>query len=155
MQFLATFSTFSLLILSALAQTNTDGAPTLKRVARFSANLGDRNTLLTETACSAFGKQFNFRTLGDIADIVNVSDDVFLGATDFVAGVGSLCGSCWEVVKTEGAQTAIRVFTVDHVRNGFNVELDGLNALTGGRGKELGKANVEVTQVPPSACGFA
>lgn len=76
----------------------------------------------------------------------------FIGGAHAVAAWNSPnCGTCW-ALTFEG--TTIHVLAVDTAGVGFNIALEAMDALTGGRGVELGKVSVQYHQVDASVCGL-
>ncbi|KAI5860693.1 Cerato-platanin [Durotheca rogersii] len=109
----------------------------------------DDSRSLTAVACSdgqnGLISRFGWQTQGDIPSL-------YLGAADAIGGWNSpACGTCWEL--SFGGRT-INVLAIDHAGAGFNIALDGLNALTNGQGVALGRIEASARQVSTSACGI-
>ncbi|KAI0602590.1 immunomodulatory protein [Biscogniauxia sp. FL1348] len=76
----------------------------------------------------------------------------YIAAADVVAGWNSpQCGTCWQLTW-QGK--SINVLAIDHAGSGFNIAVDAMNALTGGRAVELGRIDATATQVASSVCGI-
>jgi len=76
----------------------------------------------------------------------------YIGGADAVAGWNSPnCGTCWQLTWNG---RSIYVLAVDHAGSGFNIELDGMNALTNGQAVALGRIDAAATQVAVSNCGL-
>ncbi|KIM63755.1 hypothetical protein SCLCIDRAFT_1213915 [Scleroderma citrinum Foug A] len=87
-----------------------------------------------------------YETLGELPKFP------YVGGVYTVTGWNSpACGTCYNV--TYGS-TTISVLAVDVALQGFNVAETAMNALTGGQAVQLGRINVQATQVDVSYCGF-
>ena len=105
------------------------------------------------------------RSFVDTAPVAAVLTDLFsgykvlgqlpgfprVGGTWFVGGWGSPdCGTCWKLTYKGNS---INVLAVDHSAEGsFNIALGAMNELTHGQAINLGRIDVEYTQVPASQC---
>ncbi|KAJ6441204.1 cerato-platanin domain-containing protein [Purpureocillium lavendulum] len=102
---------------------------------------------LNGVACSdgANGLQRKgYRTLGDLPTFP------MIGSVSRVAGWNSPnCGTCWKLTH-EGR--TVTILAVDHCASGFDLSLEAMNALTGGRGVELGRIDAQAVQVPATEC---
>ncbi|KAH7912527.1 Cerato-platanin-domain-containing protein [Hygrophoropsis aurantiaca] len=81
----------------------------------------------------------------------------YIGGAPQIAGWNSkYCGSCWKLAYTvKGKTTSINVTaldTGDQDLEGFNISLEAMNALTGGKAKDLGRVSITATQVDGGAC---
>ncbi|KAI8999131.1 immunomodulatory protein [Trametes punicea] len=87
-----------------------------------------------------------FTTLGALPHFPNI------GGAAAVAGWNSAqCGTCWAL---EYKGRTLTVLAVDHAQSGFNIALEAMNALTGGKAEQLGRIEATATQVDKSKCGL-
>jgi len=108
---------------------------------------------LSTTACSdgSNGLASSYPTFG------NLPSFPYIGGVQAIAGWNSpYCGSCWSVTYTsdKGVSKSINVLAVDVGKDGFNVALEAMNALTGGLATQLGRITVASQQVNASACAL-
>lgn len=138
-------SIFSLLALAlpAFSQTTTQ---TLSYDTAYDNSSG----LLSNLACSdgEYGLETKgYNTLGELPNFPNV------GGVYTVTGWDSPgCGTCYNV--TYGS-TSIYILAVDVSLEGFNIAQAAMNTLTGNLASELGRINVQSTQVDASYCGIS
>lgn len=69
------------------------------------------------------------------------------------------CGTCWRVTYTDsqGVSTSLNITVIDtgdHDHDGFRISLEGMNHLTQGHAKNLGKAPITAARIPKSSCGL-
>ncbi|KII89328.1 hypothetical protein PLICRDRAFT_40987 [Plicaturopsis crispa FD-325 SS-3] len=66
------------------------------------------------------------------------------------------CGTCWNLTYSGagGNTTSIKVLAIDEADDGFNLSLEAMNALTNGKGGDLGIVQANATQVDKSVCGL-
>ena len=77
-----------------------------------------------------------------------------IGGAPEVTGFDSPnCGTCWNLTFTPTGQT-ITVTAIDVATAGFNIALEAMNTLTGGRAVDLGRVNATVVEVDKTLCGF-
>lgn len=101
-------------------------------------------------ACSdgSNGLASRFPTFGSVPTYPNI------GGAAVIAGWNDAdCGSCWSLTYG-GTGRTILVTAIDHTDDGFNLSLEALNTLTGGRAIEFGAVDVTATQVDRSRCGL-
>ncbi|KAI6111164.1 Cerato-platanin [Pisolithus sp. B1] len=139
------FSLFSLLALALLAfsQTTTE---TLS----YDTTYDDASEPLSNLACSdgVYGLETKgYNTLGDLPTFPNVGGVYTVTEWDSPA-----CGTCYNV--TYGS-TSIFILAVDVSQEGFNIAETAMNTLTGNLATELGRVNVQSTQVNASYCGIS
>lgn len=74
----------------------------------------------------------------------------FIGGSPQITGYGSpYCGSCWVISYTDpstGTTIAKSITTIDvgdPALEGFNLSLEAMNYLTGGRAEQLGRIDVQ------------
>ncbi|KAL2825131.1 Cerato-platanin-domain-containing protein [Aspergillus cavernicola] len=80
-----------------------------------------------------------------------------IGGAPTIAGWGSEnCGTCYQIqyAPATGSPTSIFLTAVDSAPGGFNVAVEAMNLLTGGRAEELGRVDVTWTQVSRESCGL-
>ncbi|KAI1502004.1 immunomodulatory protein [Biscogniauxia marginata] len=107
---------------------------------------GSQSTNTVSCSDGQYGLAARFPTFGSFPQFP------YIGAADVVGGWNSpSCGTCWQL--TYQGRT-INVLAIDHAASGFNIAVDAMNALTGGRAVELGRIDAESTQVPASVCGI-
>lgn len=76
----------------------------------------------------------------------------YIGGVYTVTGWNSpACGTCYNVTYGD---TTISILAVDVALQGFNIAQTAMNALTNGQAAQLGRVNVQATQVDASYCGF-
>ncbi|KII89372.1 hypothetical protein PLICRDRAFT_41019 [Plicaturopsis crispa FD-325 SS-3] len=66
------------------------------------------------------------------------------------------CGTCWKLTYSGagGNKTSINVLAIDETDDGFNLSLEAMNALTNGKGGNLGIVQADAAQVDKSVCGM-
>lgn len=76
----------------------------------------------------------------------------------YVGGAGTIsgwnsesCGNCYGLTYNG---TTIYLTAVDYAASGFNIGLRALDRLTGGRGRQLGTINAQLSFHPRSTCGL-
>ncbi|KAI0781477.1 immunomodulatory protein [Trametes elegans] len=75
-----------------------------------------------------------------------------IGGTAAVGGWNSAkCGTCWQL-SYKGR--SVNVLAVDHAQSGWNVARGAMDALTGGKAKQLGRIEATAKQVDKSKCGL-
>ncbi|KAJ0422834.1 Cerato-platanin-domain-containing protein [Aspergillus carlsbadensis] len=80
-----------------------------------------------------------------------------IGGAPTIAGWGSdKCGACYQIQYTSaaGAVNSMFVTAVDAAPGGFNVGVQAMDLLTGGRAVELGRVDVVWTEVARENCGL-
>ncbi|XWX01387.1 hypothetical protein V2A60_009414 [Cordyceps javanica] len=76
----------------------------------------------------------------------------YIGGAEAVAGWNSpSCGTCW---RLDYKGRSINVLAIDHANAGFNIALDAMNKLTGGRGVEVGRIDAQASKVDIKECGL-
>nr|AKB94552.1 cerato-platanin-like protein 1 [Heterobasidion annosum]CEH24659.1 cerato-platanin 3 [Heterobasidion irregulare]CEH24660.1 cerato-platanin 3 [Heterobasidion irregulare]CEH24661.1 cerato-platanin 3 [Heterobasidion irregulare] len=103
---------------------------------------------MNTAACSngPHGLASKFPTFGDLPDYP------YVGGVFAVSSWNSAnCGTCWAVTYPETGVT-INVLAIDVASPGFNVAQAAMDKLTNGKATQLGKVEVNVEQVPTSAC---
>ncbi|KAJ7140352.1 Cerato-platanin [Mycena filopes] len=97
-------------------------------------------------------ERLGYKTFGSLPDFP------FIGGAGAVEGYDSAnCGTCWKLSYADdtGFKKSINVLAIDHSAAGtFNIALDAMNALTDNQAVELGRVNVQATQVDKSVCGL-
>ena len=87
-----------------------------------------------------------FTTLGSLPKFP------YIGGAHVVSGWNSpSCGTCWSLTY-EG--NTIYVLAVDTAGVGFNIALEAMNALTGGKGEQLGKVSAQIAPADSWYCGL-
>lgn len=81
------------------------------------------------------------------------------GAPQIMSWNSPYCGTCWELTFTNehGVSTSLNITAIDtgdHSLEGFNISLEGMDYLTGGEGRRLGRVLITAVRVPKSACGL-
>ncbi|KAI1638067.1 immunomodulatory protein [Biscogniauxia mediterranea] len=135
------FTTFVAQILSLVAVTSAASVA-------YDQNYDNGGQSTNTVACSdgIYGLAGRFPTFGSFPQFP------YIGAADVVAGWNSpQCGTCWQLTW-QGK--SINVLAIDHAGSGFNIAVDAMNALTGGRAVELGRIDATATQVASSVCGI-
>ncbi|KAM5359903.1 hypothetical protein ACJZ2D_014106 [Fusarium nematophilum] len=61
------------------------------------------------------------------------------------------CASCWELVYGQESRAFL---VVDRAETGIILSLEGMNSLTGDKAEELGRVDVNATQVDMINCGI-
>ncbi|KAH7921312.1 Cerato-platanin [Leucogyrophana mollusca] len=114
------------------------------------------STSLDEVACSdgANGLESDgYTNFQSIPNFPNIG-----GAPQITGWNSEYCGTCWMLsYTTKGKTTSINITAVDvgdQAREGFNLSLEAMNKLTGGKAEDLGRVSVTATQVDASACGL-
>ncbi|KAI0355101.1 Cerato-platanin-domain-containing protein [Trametes cingulata] len=87
-----------------------------------------------------------YKTLGALPHFPNVGGAAVVGGWN-----SAQCGTCWQL--THGNRS-VTVLAVDHAQSGWNVALGVMNALTGGKGRQLGRIEASAKQVDKSKCGL-
>lgn len=139
------FSFFSLLSLAVLASSQTT-----TQTLSYDTTYDDSSEPLANLACSdgVYGLETKgYTTLGDLPTFPNV------GGVYTVTGWDSpACGTCYNV--TYGSKSVL-ILAVDVSQEGFNIAEAAMNTLTGNLATELGRINVQSTQVDASYCGIS
>ncbi|OAX36728.1 Cerato-platanin [Rhizopogon vinicolor AM-OR11-026] len=86
----------------------------------------------------------------------------YIGGAPQITGFGSAnCGTCWSISYANPATPRLTTTIIaaaidvgDPARDGFNLSLEAVNALTGGQAVQLGRVTVTATQVSRSVCGL-
>ncbi|KAI9373848.1 Cerato-platanin-domain-containing protein [Aspergillus egyptiacus] len=113
------------------------------------------STSLTTVACSDgdFGLLTEgYTTFGSLPSFYRI------GGAPTVSGWGSnKCGACYEISYTSatGQVNSMVVTAVDAAPGGFNVGVQAMDQLTGGRAQELGRVDVSFSEVGRGRCGLA
>lgn len=81
------------------------------------------------------------------------------GAPQILSWNSRYCGTCWELTYTnaDGVSTSLNITAVDtgdHSLEGFNISLEGMDLLTNGRARSLGRVPIAAARMPKSACGL-
>ncbi|GAM87497.1 hypothetical protein ANO11243_055220 [Dothideomycetidae sp. 11243] len=110
----------------------------------------DGSRAMTAVSCSDGANglitKYGWQTQGQIPHFPMV------GGADAIAGWNSpSCGTCWQLTYNG---ISINVLAIDHAQSGFNIGLNAMNALTNGQAQQLGRVDVQATQVATSACGL-
>ncbi|KAK5992290.1 Protein SnodProt1 [Cladobotryum mycophilum] len=105
---------------------------------------------LTDVSCSdgpnGLIPRYNWHTQGDALRYA------YIGGVQGVTWNSPLCGTCY---KLEYGGRSINVIAVDAAYNGgFNIGLNGLNALTNGNGVAWGHVDAVATALPAGSCGY-
>lgn len=94
-----------------------------------------------------------FATFGSLPKFPRIG-----GAVAVTGWNSSSCGTCWKLTynKPKGGSKTINVLAIDVGGSGagFNIALAAMNELTDGNGAQLGRVNVQSTQVDDSLCGL-
>ncbi|KAJ7183798.1 Cerato-platanin, partial [Mycena filopes] len=112
------------------------------------------STSLDVVACSngPHGlERLGYKTFGSLPDFP------FIGGAGAVEAFDSVnCGTCWNLTYTNGGfKKTISVLAIDHAAAGtFNIALEAMNILTDNQAEQIGRANVQATQVAKSVCGL-
>ncbi|KAG0706467.1 cerato-platanin-related secreted protein [Suillus ampliporus] len=114
------------------------------------------STSLNTVACSDGSNGMETRGYTTFGSIPSFP---YIGGAPQITGWNSpYCGSCWQISYTgSSGLTTITVTAIDvgdATREGFNLSLEAMNALTGGQAQSLGRVSVTATQVGASACGL-
>ncbi|KAH7911891.1 Cerato-platanin [Hygrophoropsis aurantiaca] len=116
------------------------------------------STSLDQVACSDGPNGLESDGYTNFGSIPNFP---FIGGAPQVTGWNSdECGSCWMLAYDagKGKTNFINVTAVDagdSSKEGFNISLEAMNALTGGQAKQLGRVDITATQVDGGAyCGL-
>ncbi|KAK1589867.1 cerato-platanin [Colletotrichum navitas] len=107
----------------------------------------DGSRSLTSVSCSDGANglitKYGWQNQGQVAGFPHI------GGADVVGGWNSPnCGTCWQLTYNG---KSINVLVIDHVSSGFNIALGAMNELTNGQAAQLGRIDVQATQV---ACGL-
>ncbi|KAE8350624.1 Cerato-platanin-domain-containing protein [Aspergillus coremiiformis] len=91
-----------------------------------------------------------YTTFGSVPGFPNI------GGAPTVGGWNSPnCGKCYQLHYQAGnIDKSIFVAAVDSAPGGFNIGLQAMNTLTNGLAQQLGRVNVDYTEVAPQSCGF-
>ena len=81
------------------------------------------------------------------------------GAPQILSWNSPYCGSCWELTYTDarGVSTSLNVTAVDtgdHSSEGFSISLEGMDLLTNGQARRLGRVHITAIRKPQNACGL-
>lgn len=140
---------FASLAVAALAFVLPAFAQTTVETLSYDTTYDEPSLSLTAVACSngEYGLMTQgYTTLGSLPTYPN------LGGAYTVTGWNSpACGSCYEITYGD---TSLYVTAVDVALEGFNLSEEAMNVLTGGLAIELGRVNVNSTEVDPSFCGL-
>ena len=114
------------------------------------------STSLNAVACSDGSNgmlSHGYTTFGSIPTFPYIG-----GAPQITGWNSAYCGTCWVITYTTSSGSISKFITAidvgDEARNGFNLSLEAMNALTGGQAVALGRVNVTANQVDPRACGL-
>ncbi|KAK0387384.1 hypothetical protein NLU13_5696 [Sarocladium strictum] len=104
---------------------------------------------LTSLACSdgvnGLITKYGWHTQGQVPHFPHI------GGAAAVAGWNSpSCGTCWNL-QYNGK--SINILAVDHAASGFNIGQRAMDELTGGKAVELGRIDVQASQVSIKNCG--
>ncbi|KAI0373180.1 Cerato-platanin-domain-containing protein [Pilatotrama ljubarskyi] len=144
MQFKAlTLAALSLLVSSALGATNTTVSVS------YDEAYDHASSSLATVACSDGTHGLltkGYKTFGALPHFPNI------GGAAVVGGWNSAeCGTCWQLTYKN---KSVNVLAVDHAQKGWNVALGAMNALTGGKARQLGRIEATAKQVDKSKCGL-
>ncbi len=108
------------------------------------------STPLSQLACNKEGSGIMPDYLE--GDTIGRTPPRIMGIDKIDGSESTLCGSCWMLVFEDEARAFLAVDSAP--KPGIIISLEGMNALTGGRAKELGKIEVDATQVDLLNCGL-
>ncbi|GAB1191123.1 Cerato-platanin-domain-containing protein [Aspergillus pseudonomiae] len=152
------FTAISLLALfsSALAapvEQSTDASTAATVSVSYDQKYDVGGSSLTTVACSdgVYGLiSQGYSTFGSVPGFPNIG-----GAPTIPGWNSPNCGKCYQLHYAAGnIDRSIYVTAVDAAPGGFNIGLQAMNALTNGLAEQLGRVNVDYTEVPRSNCGF-
>ncbi|KIJ63342.1 hypothetical protein HYDPIDRAFT_188517 [Hydnomerulius pinastri MD-312] len=146
--------------LAAAAFVAVLAAPALAAVVTYDPIYDSGSTSLDEVACSN-GKN-GVETMFGYKKFKDIPNFPFIGGVPTIKGWNSpVCGSCWQLAYTDPKNSAHTTFinitaidTGNASDDGFNISLEAMNYLTGGKAKQLGRAQITATRVEPDYCNL-
>jgi hypothetical protein len=144
---------FSALVSTLLALGFSAGALAASASLSYDQTYDNSAGSLSTTACSdgSNGLASSYPTFGDLPKFP------YIGGAQAIAGWNSAyCGTCWQLTYTDdkGESTSINVLAVDVAKDGFNIALAAMNALTNNLATQLGRITIDSSQVNVSICGL-
>ncbi|KXN83185.1 Heat-stable 19 kDa antigen [Leucoagaricus sp. SymC.cos] len=147
------FNVFAL-IASALAVVPAFAQPPAPGVLNYDTRYGDRNGLLSTTACSAdFGNLHGLKTFGAIPSFPRIAGSFLVENFN-----DTHCGACYELLynRADGTQTVLPFTIINSAGpNEFVSSVEGMKQLTGLDINNFpGSASISYREVPSYDCGF-
>ena len=140
----------SLTLLAALFAPTTLGATTATTISvSFDQAYDNADTSLATVSCSDGPNGLltkGYTTFGSLPSFPNIS-----GAPVVTGWNSDQCGTCWSLTYNG---KSINVLAVDSARNGWNVGLEAMNALTDGQAEQLGRVDAGASLVDSAQCGL-
>ncbi|KAF5866962.1 hypothetical protein ETB97_006806 [Aspergillus alliaceus] len=152
------FASASLLALISLAlaapvEQSTDATTAATISVSYDQKYDVAGSSLTTVACSdgVYGLiSRGYSTFGSLPNFPNIG-----GAPTIPGWNSPNCGKCYQLhYKAGNVDKSIYVLGIDAAPGGFNIGLQAMNTLTNGLAEQLGRVNVEYTEVAGSNCGL-
>jgi hypothetical protein len=137
MQFPTVTSLFTLLVTASAITVSYD------------TGYDDGSRSLTTVSCSDGSNGLitkGFNTQANLPSFPRIG-----GASTIAGWDDANCGTCYTLTYNG---TSINVLAIDHTNEGFNIAQAAMDQLTGGQAVQLGRIDVQWTQVNASVCGL-